>query len=91
MTDDPDTDDSDSIDRPDYEDGRQDAVSSGAKIRGKLKRGTGTRDQDEIVIEGRGATAAEAVQDFEAALAAAEERGWADRLRDLQPDGDGDD
>lgn len=86
MTDDnTDTDSTDSTDRPDYNTGRQDAVSSGAKIRSKIKRGTGTRDQDEIVIEGRGATAAEAIDDFEAALTAAEERDWADRLRDLQP------
>lgn len=93
MSDDTDTPDEadEQIDRPDYDTGRQDAVSSGAKIRGKVKRGEDTRDQDELVIEGRGATADEAIQDFEDSLTAAEERGWADRLRDLQPgDQDGD-
>ena len=74
----------------DYNRGKKDAISSGAKIRGKIKRGTGTRDQDEIVIEGRGASAVEAAQDFEQALQMAEEHGWTQRLRDMQPDGDGD-
>jgi hypothetical protein len=69
-----------------FNQGRQDAVSSGTKIRGKVKRGTGTRDQDELVIEGRGADAEEAAADFEAALEQAEANDWADRLRALQPD-----
>ena len=73
-----------------YDRGRQDAVSSGVKVRGKVKRGTGTRDQDELLIEGRGATAAEAAEDFEATLQRAEEQSWAQRLRDLQPS-EGDD
>ena len=73
-----------------FDHGRQDSVSTGAKVRGKVKRGTGTRDQDEIVIEGRGASAEEAAADFEAALEAAEAGEWADRLRALQPD-EGDD
>lgn len=68
-----------------YTQGRADALDAGTKIRGKVKRGTDTRDQDELLVEGRGATAEEAVEDFEAALTAAEERGWTDRLRTLQP------
>ena len=71
-----------------YDRGHQDAVSSGAKIRAKVKRGTGTRDQDEIVIEGRGATAAEAADDFERALSRAEDKNYADRLRALGNRGD---
>jgi len=72
-----------------FNQGRQDAVSTGTKIRAKVKRGTGTRDQDEIVIEGRGADAAAAAADFEAALERAEAGEWADRLRALQPDAEG--
>jgi len=71
-----------------FNQGRQDSVSSGTKIRAKVKRGTGTRDQDELVIEGRGADAAEAAADFEDALQRAEAQGWADRLRALQPEDD---
>jgi len=70
---------------PEYKTGRKDAISSGAKVRGKVKRGNDTRDQDELVIEGRGATAAEAADDFEAALSKAEANEWTQRLRDLQP------
>lgn len=71
-----------------YERGTQDALSSGVKVRAKVKRGTGTRDQDELLIEGRGADATEAARDFEAALQRAEEFGWGERLRTLQPEGD---
>lgn len=92
MTDDIDSDtDGEQTDEPDFDQGRQDAVSTGVKIRGKLKRGTATRDQDEIVIEGRAGSAEDAVQKFETALVEAEKRGWDQRLRDLQPDGDADD
>lgn len=69
-----------------YEPGRKEPLDHGAKVRGKVKRGTGTRDQDELLIEGRGEDAAEAAADFEAALREAEERQWASRLRALQPD-----
>jgi len=68
-----------------YNKGRKDAVSSGTKVRAKFKRGTDTRDQDVMVIEGRGENAQEAAEDFEAALSRAEENDWADRLRDIQP------
>ena len=70
----------------DFENGRKDSMSVGTKIRGKLKRGDGTYNQDEIVIEGRGSDAEEAAADFEKALTEAEARGWADRLRAIQPE-----
>lgn len=82
------TDDTHPDDDRQFEQGRQDAISTGAKIRGKIKRGNGTRDQDELVIEGRGGTTAEAIDDFEATLTAAENGDWANRLRELQPGGD---
>ena len=69
-----------------YEPGQKRPLDHGVKVRGKVKRGTGTRDQDELLIEGRGENAEEAAQDFEEALTAAEETGWADRLRALQPE-----
>lgn len=71
-------------DSDDYAEGRADAQSVGTKIRGKVKRGTETRDQDELVIEGRGVNAQEAADDFEQALTRAEEGDWAGRLRALR-------
>jgi len=68
-----------------YRKGEKRPLDHGVKVRGKVKRGTGTRDQDELLIEGRGENAAEAAADFEEALTEAEEREWADRLRALQP------
>jgi len=61
-------------------------IHSGVSITGEVKRGEGTRDQDKLKIKGKGADAAEAIEDFEATLAAAEEREWADRLRAIQPE-----
>lgn len=69
-----------------YDPGEKEPLNHGTKIRAKVKRGNGTRDQDELLIEGRGEDAAEAAADFEQALSMAEERGWSDRLRALQPD-----
>ncbi len=69
-----------------YEKGKKRPLDHGTKIRAKVKRGTETRDQDELTIEGRGETAEEAAEDFEEALRMAEEREWADRLRKLQPE-----
>jgi len=73
-----------------YSPGEKEPLNHGTKIRAKVKRGNGTRDQDELLIEGRGEDAAEAAADFEQALTMAEERGWSDRLRALQPDGESD-
>lgn len=78
--------DRDDVPATEYERGRKRPLEAGAKIRGKIKRGTATRDQDMLLLEGRGENAAEAARDFEAALQAAEERGWPDRLRELQAD-----
>lgn len=64
---------------------------AGVSITAKVKRGTDTRDQDELVIKGKGADAAEATQDFEESLQAAEEGDWAERLRAIQPDEEQDD
>lgn len=58
-------------------------VSEGVKIRAKMKRGTGTRDQDELQIEARAETAEDARERFEAAMESVEE--YADRLRAIQP------
>lgn len=74
-----------------YEHGRKRPLEAGVKIRGKIKRGTGTRDQDMLLLEGRGENAMEAAAGFEAALQEAEGRGWADRLRELQAETDGGD
>lgn len=73
-----------------YDGGVKRPLDHGVKIRAKAKRGTGTRDQDEIVIEGRGEDADEAAYDFEKALDYAEREGWSERLRSLQPS-EGDD
>jgi len=67
----------------------QTRVSDGEKVVGKVKRGTGTRDQDTLKLVGRGETAAEAAADFEALLEAAEDGEWAARLRALQPEEEG--
>ena len=84
------TDDTDDMsdDAPTYDHGRQDPLDEGVKLRAKVKRGTGTRDQDTLLIEGRGATADDAADEFEAALSRAEENDYADRLRALQAGGD---
>jgi hypothetical protein len=74
-----------------YERGEKRPLDHGTKIRAKLKRGTGTRDQDELLIEGRGENATEAATDFEASLTRLEDRGWSDRLRAIQPENEGDD
>jgi len=87
MTDDePDADDG----RTEYDRGDKEPLKHGTKIRAKLKRGTGTRDQDTLLIEGRGEDAAEAAADFEDALSRAEENDWADRLRAIQLEEDAD-
>lgn len=74
----------------DYDSGEKEPLRHGVKIRAKVKRGTDTRDQDELLIEGRGEDNIEAASEFNAALQVAEQNDWANRLRDLQPDPDGD-
>jgi phosphotransferase system HPr-like phosphotransfer protein len=65
---------------------------SGASIKAKLKRGTGTRDQDTIVIKGKGTDAEEAIENFQDCLDAAWEREWGYQLRGFQAEcgGEGD-
>jgi phosphotransferase system HPr-like phosphotransfer protein len=60
-------------------------VASGVSITSKLKRGSGTRDQDEIKIKAKGKTAEEAIENMDAVIEEAEE--WADDLREVQPEG----
>lgn len=67
-----------------YEAGEKRPLDHGVKIRAKVKRGTGTRDQDTLVIEGRGEDNIEAAAEFNAALDVAEQNDWAERLRELQ-------
>ena len=81
-----DSDETQTDDAPAYEHGRQDPLDEGVKIRAKVKRGSDTRDQDTLLIEGRGATADDAADEFEAALSRAEANDYAERLRDLQAD-----
>lgn len=73
-----------------YDRGQKHPLDHGVKVRAKVKRGSGTRDQDTLLIEGRGESATEAAAGFEAALEQAEEGDWADRLRALQADTGGD-
>lgn len=70
--------------RDEYERGEKRPLDHGVKIRAKLKRGTGTRDQDTLLIEGRGEDADEASAKFAKALDNAESSNWAERLRALQ-------
>jgi len=77
MTDEDSTDDS--IDR-------QETMHSGASIKGKMKMGSGTRDQATLVIKGKGVDTDEAVEAFDDALDAAENGEWGHRLLDLNPE-----
>lgn len=58
-------------------------TASGVSITAKLKRGSGTRDQDTIKIKAKGTTAEEAIENMDATLAKSDE--WADQLRGIQP------
>lgn len=59
-------------------------VHTGVSITAKVKRGEGTRDQDEIKIKAKGADASEAIEEMGEAIKAAEE--WAVELRTIQPE-----
>jgi len=59
----------------------------GASIEVRLKRGTGTRDEDRITITAKGATAEEAASEFEYLLEQYEEE-YGDRCRNIQPSKD---
>lgn len=68
---------------------RERHVPEGCKVSAKVKRGTGTRDQDTLKIEARGETAEEAAERFQWLLSQAQESEWDESLRALQPDEDG--
>jgi len=77
------TDDPDRIERTDI----------GASVEARLKRGTGTRDEEMIKIKGKGETAEEAADEFEYLLEKYESE-YSDRCRNIQPsvdDGEADD
>ena len=63
-------------------------IHSGVSITAKLKRGSGTRDQDEIKLKAKGRDADEAAAQMAALVERAE--AWADDLRAVQPDSGGD-
>jgi hypothetical protein len=56
----------------------------GASIEARLKRGTGTRDEDTITVKGKGETAEEAAAEFEYLLEKYEAE-YSDRCRSIQP------
>lgn len=68
----------------------QENIYSGTSIEGKVKMGSGTRDQAEVKLKGKGATTEEAAEEFEQALQAAEEGDWGHRLLQLNPERDDD-
>jgi hypothetical protein len=61
-------------------------VASGVSITGKAKMGSGTRDQAEVKIKGKGTDYEEAIDEFKGALEAAEEGNWGHRLLELNPE-----
>ena len=71
-----------------FDQGRQDSVSSGSKVRSKITCGSGTRTQFTLLFEGRGANAQEAYTDFEASVERALENGVASELAKIQAEGD---
>jgi len=55
----------------------------------QVKRGDGTRDEDRIKVQVKGNDPDETAERLAATLAALEEHGVADTLRETQPDGEG--
>jgi hypothetical protein len=51
----------------------------------KLKRGTGTRDQDATTIKARGETPEEAAANLDETVRALEDRDAFERIREIQP------
>ncbi|MBX0297639.1 DUF7389 domain-containing protein [Haloarcula nitratireducens] len=74
MSDDTTSDDVERVERTDI----------GASVEARLKRGTGTRDEDKITIKAKGETAADALEEFEQLLAEYEAE-YGDRMRTIQP------
>ena len=56
----------------------------GASVEARLKRGTGTRDEDTITIKGKGETAEDAAEEFEYLLEKYEAE-YSDRCRTIKP------
>jgi hypothetical protein len=56
----------------------------GASVEARLKRGCGTRDEDQFTIKAKGETAEEAAAEFEYLLEKYEAE-YSDRCRDIQP------
>jgi hypothetical protein len=63
---------------------RVERTDVGAFVQATLKRGSGTRDQDEVRIKGKGEDAEQAITEFEQLLERYETE-WSDRLRGIQP------
>lgn len=59
-------------------------IHTGVSITAKIKRGSGTRDQDEINIKAKGRDAEHAAAQMDRVLERAEE--WSEQLREVQPD-----
>lgn len=59
-------------------------IHTGVSITAKIKRGTGTRDQDEINLKAKGRDAEHAAAQMDRVLDRAEE--WSEQLREVQPD-----
>ncbi|MFC6977103.1 hypothetical protein ACFQL1_24045 [Halomicroarcula sp. GCM10025709] len=57
----------------------------GTSMEARLKRGTGTRDEDQVTIKAKGETAEETIDEFYKLLAEYDDE-ISDRLRDIQPD-----
>ncbi|MBX0296985.1 DUF7389 domain-containing protein [Haloarcula nitratireducens] len=74
MSDDTTSDDVERVERTDI----------GASVEARLKRGTGTRDEDKITIKAKGETATDALEEFEQLLAEYEAE-YGDRIRMIQP------
>ncbi|WP_241692990.1 DUF7389 domain-containing protein [Haloarcula limicola] len=63
---------------------RVERTDIGASVEVRLKRGTGTRDEDQITIKAKGETATDALAEFEQLLAEYEAE-YGDRMRAIQP------
>jgi len=61
------------------------------RLNTKLTRGTGTRDQEAHTLKARGETPEEAAESMSETIKELEERDVFERLRNLQPEQDGDD
>ncbi|AJF28024.1 hypothetical protein SG26_19945 (plasmid) [Haloarcula sp. CBA1115] len=59
----------------------------GCSMEARLKRGTGTRDEDTVTIKAKGETAEETIADFYTLLKEYEQD-ISGRLRDVQPEED---